>query len=264
MDLLLLSNSTNYGETMFAHAAEAFVDVAAGDRVTFVPFALADWDGYADRAIAALGAFGIERRLGPPVRRRPTGPSSTPSVVMMGGGNTFRLLDSLLRPRRARRARRAGARAGPRATWARRPAPTWPARPSAPRTTCRSASRRRSTRSGLMPFQINLHYVDADPALDLHGRDPRGADRGVPRGERLPGARPVRGLVAAGAAAIGRRSPGPPACSGGRAARRFADGVDVSHLLDLDARVRRRRADPGRGAGPGRATIAVGWTDHPT
>ena len=60
MELLLLSNSTNYGGSMFSHAAEAFAEVSAGDRVTFVPYALADWDDYDERATAALGAFGIE------------------------------------------------------------------------------------------------------------------------------------------------------------------------------------------------------------
>jgi dipeptidase E len=65
MDLLLLSNSTDYGRAMFSHAAEAFVEVAAGERVTFVPYALADWDRYADRAIAALGAFGLDTTPSP-------------------------------------------------------------------------------------------------------------------------------------------------------------------------------------------------------
>lgn len=44
--MLLLSNSTNYGGTMFAHAADAFVEIANGSRVTFIPYALADWDDY--------------------------------------------------------------------------------------------------------------------------------------------------------------------------------------------------------------------------
>lgn len=47
MELLLLSNSTNYGSQMFAHAAAAFGEVAAGATVTFIPYALADWDDYA-------------------------------------------------------------------------------------------------------------------------------------------------------------------------------------------------------------------------
>ena len=94
MELLLLSNSTNYGEAMFAHAGRALVEVGAGDRVTFVPFALADWDDYADRAIGAFGALGIEvvsaHRSSSPDRA-----ILDAEVVMMGGGNTFRLLDTL-------------------------------------------------------------------------------------------------------------------------------------------------------------------------
>lgn len=56
----MLSNSTNYGTGMVAHASEAFRGVAAVATVTFIPYALADWDDYADRVTAALGAFGIE------------------------------------------------------------------------------------------------------------------------------------------------------------------------------------------------------------
>ena len=95
MDLLLLSNSTNHGRRMFAHAADAFAEVAAGSTVTFIPFALAEWDDYAYRAEAAFGAFGIEvvsaHRADDPAR-----PILEAEVVMMGGGNTFRLLDTLV------------------------------------------------------------------------------------------------------------------------------------------------------------------------
>ncbi len=161
MDLLLLSNSTNYGREMYAHAAEAFVDVADGDVVVFVPFALADWDDYADRAIHALGRFGIEvvsaHRSNAPDRA-----ILEASVVMMGGGNTFRLLDSLYRLDvldalservRAGDTRYMGASAG-----------TNVACPSI-RTTndmpiCRPPQ---FDALGLVPFQINLHYIDADP-----------------------------------------------------------------------------------------------------
>src|SRR5947209_6316013 len=94
MELLLLSNSTNYGSTMFHHAATAFGDVVAGSTVTFIPYALADWDGYADRVSAAFGALGIEvvsaHRADDAARA-----ILDAEVVMMGGGNTFRLLDTL-------------------------------------------------------------------------------------------------------------------------------------------------------------------------
>src|SRR4051812_46244255 len=89
VDLLLLSNSTNHGCAMFSHAAEAFAEVAAGDTVTFIPFALADWADYADRVTHALGAFGIEVVS---AHRSPAPDRAIldAAVVMMGGGNTFR------------------------------------------------------------------------------------------------------------------------------------------------------------------------------
>ena len=94
MELLLLSNSMNHGSTMFAHAADDLIDLVAGDPVTFVPYALADWDDYAERVELALGLIGVEvvsaHRAASPERAILDAP-----VVLVGGGNTFRLLDSL-------------------------------------------------------------------------------------------------------------------------------------------------------------------------
>jgi dipeptidase E len=173
MELLLLSNSTNYGQAMFAHAARAFREVSAGRSVTFIPFALADWDDYADRAIAAMGAFGVEATSA----HRSSAPDRAiieAEVVMMGGGNTFRLLDTLyhlnvmdgLRQRvRAGVTSYIGASAG-----------TNVACPSI-RTTndmpiCHPPH---FDALGLVPFQINLHYVDTDPRSNHMGesRDTR-------------------------------------------------------------------------------------------
>lgn len=167
MELLLLSNSTNYGGTMFSHAAEAFAGVSAGDVVTFVPYALADWDDYADRAAAALGAFGIEvvsaHRSGAPDRA-----ILEADVLMMGGGNTFRLLDSLyalgvieelgLRVREGA-IRYVGASAGTNVA-----CPT--IRTTNDMPICLPPS---FAALGLVPFQINLHYIDADPASTFMG-----------------------------------------------------------------------------------------------
>ena len=173
MELLLLSNSTNYGGTMFSHAAEAFADVAAGDIVTFVPYALADWDYYAERVADALGALDIEVVS---AHR-----SSTPDkaileaqVLLMGGGNTFRLLDSLytldvvgelsLRVREGA-TRYVGASAGTNVA-----CPT--IRTTNDMPICHPPS---FAALGLVPFQINLHYIDADPASTFMGetRDER-------------------------------------------------------------------------------------------
>ena len=59
-----------------------------------MPFALADWDDYADRVSDAFATFGIEV-VSAHRRADPARAILDAEVVMMGGGNTFRLLDSL-------------------------------------------------------------------------------------------------------------------------------------------------------------------------
>jgi dipeptidase E len=167
MDLLLLSNSTNHDSQMFSHASEAFAEVAAGDTVTFVPYALADWDDYTERVTAALGAFGIDVTS----THRSSAPDEAileAKVLMMGGGNTFRLLDSLygldvverLGARvRDGSTRYVGASAGTNVA-----CPT--IRTTNDMPICHPPS---FAALGLVPFQINLHYVDADPASTFMG-----------------------------------------------------------------------------------------------
>lgn len=167
MDLLLLSNSMNHGSTMFSHAAEAFAEVAAGARVTFVPFALAEWDDYADRVTAALGAFGIEVESA----HRSSAPDRAildADVVMMGGGNTFRLLDTLYglgvvaglgRHVRDGSTRYMGASAGTNVA-----CPT--IRTTNDMPICLPPT---FEALHLVPFQINLHYVDPDPTSTFMG-----------------------------------------------------------------------------------------------
>ena len=244
MELLLLSNSTNYGSTMFAHAREAFVEVVGQDRVTFIPYALADWDGYADRVAAALAPLGIEVESA----HRSSAPDEAilgSPVVLMGGGNTFRLLDSLHSlgvveglGRRVREGatRYLGASAG-----------TNVACPSI-RTTndmpiCLPPS---LTALGLLPFQINLHYVDADPSSTFMGET---------REERIEefleeNNCPVLALYEGTWLRVTGRTAavtGPARLFERTGAESFADGVDVSQLLDLVPMF-----DGGRRPAPGR------------
>ena len=167
MELLLLSNSTNYGARMFAHAAEAFAEVAAGDTVTFVPYALADWDDYAERVTAALGAFDIDV-VSAHRSDAPDHAIRDADVVMMGGGNSFRLLDALYgldvietlgRHVRDGATRYMGASAGTNVA-----CPT--IRTTNDMPICEPPS---FAALGLLPFQINLHYFDADPASTFMG-----------------------------------------------------------------------------------------------
>ncbi len=230
VELLLLSNSTNYGARMFAHAAEAMVDVAAGDPVTFVPFALADWDGYADRVTDALDAFGIEvtsaHRCDAPDRA-----IRDAKVVLMGGGNSFRLLDTLYgldviaelgRHVRDGATRYMGASAGTNIA-----CPT--IRTTNDMPICLPPT---FAALGLLPFQINLHYFDHDPASTFMGesREERIAEfleendcpvLAMYEGTwlRVSG---VKATVTGRARLFQRKG-----CEG------FDDGVDVSELLDL-------------------------------
>ena len=213
---------------MFAHAAEEFRAVAAGDVVTFIPFALADWDDYSGRVAAAFGALDIEVRsahhCGDPRRAILDAP-----VVMMGGGNSFRLLDSLYsldvvdglsRNVRDGRTRYLGASAGTNVA-----CPTIGTTNDMP--ICRPPT---FSALGLVPFQVNLHYVDTDPASTFMGetRDER-------IGEFLEeNDCPVLALYEGSWVRVsGDRAqvtgPGRIFSRGG--AEALGDGVDLSHLL---------------------------------
>ncbi|MCU1483868.1 MAG: Dipeptidase [Actinomycetia bacterium] len=230
MELLLLSNSTNYGGTMFSHAGAAIAAVAAGAPVAFVPYALADWDGYADRVEAALGPFGIEvgsvHRAASPERA-----VLEAEVVLMGGGNTFRLLDSLHRLGivedlgervRAGATRYVGSSAGTNVA-----CPTIRTPNDMP--ICLPPT---FTALGLVPFQINLHYVDPDPDTTFMGetRDERIEE--FLEENRCPVLAMYEGswLHVTGTHA---HVTGPARLFQRSGYETFADGVDVSHLLHL-------------------------------
>ncbi len=249
MQLLLLSNSTNHGGTMFSHAGEALVELVGDYPVTFIPYALADWDDYADRVAAALGAFGIEvasvHRSNSPDER-----ILDARVVLMGGGNSFRLLDSLyglgvldgLGQRvRDGSIRYMGASAGTNVV-----CPT--IRTTNDMPICVPPS---LAALGLLPFQINLHYVDADPDSTFMGES---------REERIAefleeNHCPVLAMYEGTWLRVSERV----ATVTGRAClferkgcEAFDDGVDVSQLLDL-----KPIFDGGRRPRPGRLGSGV-------
>ena len=162
MRMLLLSNSTNHGETFLAHARERIAEFARGEPVSFVPFALADWDGYTERVRNALGSdvVGVHRD-GQPARA-----IAEARCLLVGGGNTFRLLDALYRlgvlevlRRRVRSGELAyaGASAGTNIA-----APTIRTTNDMPIVDPPGLAA-----LGLVPFQINPLYVDADPGSTL-------------------------------------------------------------------------------------------------
>jgi dipeptidase E len=158
--LLLLSNSTNFGGGYLDHAVAAVRALfPEGTRIGFVPFALADHEGYAARAAERLTREGIEvLRITPDS----AGVDAVENVdgVFVGGGNTFRLLHRLrtsgvlqaLRRRSLGGMPYMGASAGTNVA-----APTIRTTNDMPVVDPVGFDA-----LGLVPFQINPHFVDAD------------------------------------------------------------------------------------------------------
>ncbi|MDT7639103.1 MAG: dipeptidase [Pseudonocardiales bacterium] len=161
MELLLLSNSRSPGQPMLAHAADALVKFVAGRRVTFLPYALADHSEYAEAVAGALGRYEIEM-TGLHTSTDPIADVRSAEVLFVGGGNTFRLLRALQSLRLVEPIRDAvlagagylGASAG-----------TNMACPTLRTTNDMPIVEPGSFQTlDLIPFQINPHYLDPDPA----------------------------------------------------------------------------------------------------
>jgi dipeptidase E len=110
MRLLLLSNSTNYGGTFLGHAGEAlraFLGSDSGEAL-FVPYAAVRFplDEFAAKVADRFAEFGWRIR---PIHheRDPRAAVAAAQAIVVGGGNTFQLLDrlqreGLIRPIRSR------------------------------------------------------------------------------------------------------------------------------------------------------------------
>jgi dipeptidase E len=93
--LLLISNSTMHGGAYLDHCGTEIRDfLGPRRRVLFVPYALHDHDGYTARARHAFTALGHELFS---VHERNHSPQALDDAdaVFIGGGNTFRLLAAL-------------------------------------------------------------------------------------------------------------------------------------------------------------------------
>ncbi|MHB8800194.1 MAG: dipeptidase PepE [Thermoanaerobaculia bacterium] len=165
--LFLVSSSTIHGRGYLDHVADALAAFLSGVKtVTFVPYALADRDGYAAKARERFGALGIEL-LSVHQAPDPRAAIRAADAVFVGGGNTFRLLkwlqdEGLLGPIRDRVAEGmpyVGSSAGTNvACPSIRTTNDMPIVPTA-----------NVLALGLVPYQINPHYVDPDPSSTHKG-----------------------------------------------------------------------------------------------
>ena len=165
--LLLISNSTNHGQGYLDHVL-AEIDNLLGSirRLVFVPFALKDRQAYGVKAAERLKAIGVEAAIltDDEAGRRLAGEAE---AVFTGGGNTFRLLKTLqdsgllaiLRERALAGMPYIGSSAG-----------TNIAAPTIRTTNDMPIVQPASFEAlGLVPFQINPHYLDADPSSSHMG-----------------------------------------------------------------------------------------------
>lgn len=162
--LLLISNSTQHGSGYLDHCADEVRDFLGtpdelGD-VLFVPYALHDRDAYADTVRGRFDRMGYRLHS---VHRTddPVAAVESAGAVFIGGGNTFRLLKTLydqglvepIRRRVAGGMPYIGTSAGSNVACA------------TIRTTNDMPIVEPPTFDalGLVPFQINPHYLDPDP-----------------------------------------------------------------------------------------------------
>jgi dipeptidase E len=160
--LLLLSTSTIFGGEYLDYAeAEVRDFLGAAKRVLFVPFALHDRDAYAGRVRKKFSQLGFELES---IHRAADMRIAfeNADAVFIGGGNTFRLLKGLydhdllgiIRERVRAGMPYMGSSAGSNV-----------AGPTIKTTNDMPIVQPPSFDSlGLVPFQINPHYLDADPS----------------------------------------------------------------------------------------------------
>jgi dipeptidase E len=174
--LLLISNSTLHGSGYLDHGASE-ISAFLGDvkRVVFVPFALHDRDKYAAQARARFEKMGYELDSIHTLMREADGRKQTAGAtnlenydaIFIGGGNTFRLLKSLydhdlldaIRERVREGMPYIGSSAGSNVA-----APTIRTTNDMPIVQPPSLDA-----LGLVRFQINPHYLDADPNSTHNG-----------------------------------------------------------------------------------------------
>jgi dipeptidase E len=159
--ILLISNSTLYGSGYLDHA-ETEIRSFLGDvkNVLFVPYALFDRDKYATTAKQRFERMGYELSS-VHLAADPVQALNKTDAVFIGGGNTFRLLKALqefgllgpIRQRVAAGMPYIGSSAGSNV-----------ATPTIRTTNDMPIVQPPSFEAlGLVPFQINPHYLDPDP-----------------------------------------------------------------------------------------------------
>jgi len=245
--LLLLSNSKNVGQGYLEHA-EPFIRDFLGTsvkKVLFVPYAAVrlTFDAFTETVAQRFGdmGYGVE-----PIHRArsPKAAVRKAEAIVVGGGNTFQLLKTLHEKGLVAAIRERAKAGAPYIGWsagANVACPTMKTSNDMPIVEPPSLGA-----AGLVPFQINPHYLDVHP--EGHG--------GETREERILefiAANPGVHVVGLREGSILRVEAGRLSLLGGKTARIFLKGKDPREVGPQDVltflmRVapRRRRVHGGR------------------
>ena len=160
--LLLISSSRVHGSGYLDHCESAMKDLLAGiTRLLFVPFALADHRSYAGRIRERLVPMGMDIDS-LDQEPDPVSAVSRSGAILVGGGNTFRLLNELYRLNLLEIIRKRVGSGMPYVGWS---AGANVACPSLKTTNDMPIVQPPSFAAlDLVPFNINPHYLDPDPA----------------------------------------------------------------------------------------------------
>jgi dipeptidase E len=230
-ELLLLSNSVSPGLGPFEHAHEVIREVLApGSRVLFIPFAAHNHDEYASGFSAALRPLAVTIVSAHQVAR-PLAELAACDAVFTGGGNSFRLLKALIgtgllpaiRERVSSGMPYLGSSAGSNMA-----CPTLRTTNDMPIVEPPSFDA-----LGLIPFQINPHYLDPDPDSTHQGETREDRLREFLEENDVPvlGLREGSWLRVSGVRASVGGTTGGRLFVRGQPEREITPGTDVSELL---------------------------------
>lgn len=191
-NLLLLSNSTLHPTGYLEYAAEFICDFLRSRNVTevlFVPYALRDEDKYAATARAAFEAWGF-RLTSIHEAENPATAASAAKAIFIGGGNTFQLLNNLYRHKLIDIIRKQVLEKG--VPYIGSSAGTNVATVSINTTNDMPIVFPPSFKAlGLVPFNINPHYIDTDPTSTHKGET---REQRLLQYHEIPGSPPVLAL----------------------------------------------------------------------
>ena len=172
MDLLLLSNSTNFGEEYLAYPRQAIKDFLGTNKnnIVFIPYAgvTFSWDEYAQKVNEALVEIGIEV-TGIHSSDNPRKSVMEADAIVVGGGNSFNLLNEIYKNDLINAIREKISSGTPYIGWS---AGSNMACPTLKTTNDMPIVEPPSFRAlDLIPFQINPHYTEA--VIPNHGGESR-------------------------------------------------------------------------------------------